>query len=447
MKGEDRAPFILHPCEATEGSAMNVLLVGSGAREHALAWKLRQSRRLTGLFVAPGNAGTAAPACNLPVAAMDFAGLLAAVQVHRVDLVMVGPEEPLANGLADFLAERGIAVYGPTRAAAAIESSKAFAKELMARAGIPTGTARSFADAAAALAYLDELERTHHPVPVVKADGLAAGKGVTVPETFAEARGAVRAALLEDAFGPAGRRVLLEECLTGREVSAHAFSDGATVVPMVYSCDYKRIGDGDAGPNTGGMGVYSPPGCVDDALAAQIQRTIVEPAVQAMTTAGRPYRGTLYPGLMITAAGPRVVEFNCRFGDPEAQVLMPRLAADLLEICDAVVRGRLAEAEVRWTDGAAVGVVLASGGYPGSYQTSYPISGLDTIDPDVHVFHAGTRLRDDGAVVTAGGRVLTVVATGPTLAAARERVYDNVRRIHFEGCHYRRDIALREVEN
>ena len=425
---------------------MNVLIVGSGSREHALAWKLRQSRRLTDLFVAPVNAGTALVGQNLPIGAMDFEGLLAAVREHRVELVVVGPEDPLAGGLVDFLTERGVAAYGPTRAAAEIESSKAFAKDLMQRASIPTAAARTFEDADAALAYLDELEAGGRSVPVVKADGLAAGKGVTVAATFDEARAAVRAALAEGVFGAAGSRVLLEERMSGREVSAHAFSDGTTVVPMVYSCDYKRAGDGDTGPNTGGIGVYSPPGFVDEALARQIEQTVIEPAVRAMAQAGRPYRGTLYPGLMITDAGPRVVEFNCRFGDPEAQALMARLSSDLLDICEAVVHSRLAETEVRWSDEAAVGVVLASGGYPGPYQTGYPITGLDAIDSDVHVFHAGTKLRDDGAVVTSGGRVLTVVATGPTLAAARARAYDNARRIHFDGRHYRTDIALREIE-
>ncbi len=424
---------------------MNVLVIGSGAREHALAWKLRQSPRLTDLFIAPGNAGTATVGVNLSIAATDFPAIAEAARRYRVDLVVVGPEEPLARGIVDFLTERGIAVYGPTRAAAEIEASKAFAKELMARAGIPTAPARVFADAQAALAYLDELEAMGAEPPVVKADGLAAGKGVTVAGTFAEARAAVRAALVEGVFGAAGQRVLLEQRLTGREVSAHAFSDGRTVVPMAYSCDYKRVYDGDQGPNTGGMGAYSPPGFLTGEQEAAIRRTIIEPAVRAMAELGRPYRGTLYPGLMITAAGPCVVEFNCRFGDPETQVLMPRLASDLLAICAACVHGTLSEELVVWSERAAVGVVLASGGYPGHYETGVPISGLEAVDPDVQVFHAGTKRLDDGTVVTAGGRVLTVVATGATLAEARARAYDNVRRIHFKGCHARMDIALREL--
>jgi phosphoribosylamine--glycine ligase len=425
---------------------VNVLVVGSGAREHALAWKLRASPRLGELYVAPGNAGTEAVARNLPVGVKDFEGLYAAVHAHRIDLVVVGPEEPLAGGLADFLTARGVAVYGPSRAAAEIEASKAFAKALMARAGIPTAAAQTFDDPAAALACLDELAAAGAPVPVVKADGLAAGKGVTVAADFDQARAAVRAALVEGVFGAAGRRVLIEERLSGTEVSAHAFVDGETAVPMAFACDYKRVGDGETGPNTGGMGAYSPPGFVDAALAARVQGEIVLPAVRTLRALGRPYRGTLYPGLMITAAGPRVVEFNCRFGDPEAQVILPRLTSDLLDICDAVAHGRLDGVPVAWTDRAAVGVVLASGGYPSAYPTGLPIEGLDVVDADVQVFHAGTARREDGMVVTAGGRVLTVVAMGRTLAEARARAYDNTQRIRFAGRHYRTDIALREVE-
>ena len=424
---------------------MNLLLIGNGAREHALAWKLRQSPKLTDLFVAPGNAGTAAVAENLPIATMDFEGIAAACRERHVELVVVGPEDPLAAGLVDFLTERGIAAYGPTKAAARIEASKSFAKELMRRAGVPTAESRTFAELEAALAFAESwTDRTGTP-PVVKADGLAAGKGVTVAGDLTEARQAVLAAMEEDAFGAAGQTVVLEERMTGPETSAHVFSDGYTAVPMVYACDYKRVNDADQGPNTGGMGVYSPPGFVDEALAEQVRRTIVEPVIRALADAGTPYTGTLYPGLMITDVGPRVVEFNCRFGDPETQALMPRLQSDLLEIMLAVVKGTLAGAEVRWRDNAVVGVVLASGGYPGAYRTGLPIAGLDALDPDVHVFHAGTRT-EDGLTVTAGGRVLTVVAEGRTLAEARARVYDNVPRISFAGMHYRTDIALREVQ-
>ena len=423
---------------------MNVLVLGSGAREHALAWKLRQSRRLTDLFVAPGNPGTAAVATNLPLAVMDFDGIARACSERGVELVVVGPEDPLAAGIVDFLLERGIVAYGPTRTAAQIEASKSFAKALMRGTGIPTAQAQEFEDTDAAYAFLESwTDRTGVP-PVVKADGLAAGKGVTVADDPAEARRAIAAALEERAFGAAGARVLLEERMTGPEASAHAFSDGSTVVPMVYACDYKRVQDGDIGPNTGGMGAYSPPGFVDDALAEQVRRSIIEPTIRAMAEAGTPYRGTLYPGLMVTDAGPRVVEYNCRFGDPETQVLMLRLDSDLLEIMLAVVQGRLSETEVSWKENAAVGVVLTSGGYPGPYQTGYPIHGLELGDEEVQVFHAGTKL-DGGRVVTGGGRVLTVAAAGVTLAEARARAYDTVERISFPGMHYRRDIALREL--
>ncbi|MGH2600178.1 MAG: phosphoribosylamine--glycine ligase [Dehalococcoidia bacterium] len=424
---------------------MNVLIVGSGAREHALAWKLRQSPRLTDLFVAPGNPGTAAIAQNLPLAVMDFDAIARACVEHRIELVVVGPEDPLAGGLVDFLAERGIPAYGPTRAAAQIEASKAFAKELMRRAGIPTAEARAFDDADGAIAFAESwTDRTGLP-PVVKADGLAAGKGVTVAVDVEDARRAIHAALVDGSFGASGSRIVLEERMTGPEASAQAFTDGVTVIPMAYSCDYKRALDGDQGPNTGGMGAYSPPGFIDDVLAESIFHTIIRPTVEALAAAGTPYRGTLYPGLMITDAGPRVVEYNCRFGDPETQVLMPRLESDLLEIMLAVVEGRLAGTEIQWSDQPAVGIVLASGNYPGDYEIGLPIEGLDAIDEDVQVFHAGTRLAD-GALVTAGGRVLTVVARGGTLAEARERVYDNVARIRYEGIRYRHDIALRELE-
>jgi len=422
---------------------VNVLVVGGGGREHALAWKLSQSARLGSLFVAPGNAGTAALARNLPIGVMDFEGVATACRQHGIDLVVVGPEDPLAGGLVDFLGERGIAAYGPTKAAAQIEASKSFAKDLMRRAGIPTAEARTFEDAETALAYAEMwTDRTGTP-PVVKADGLAAGKGVTVPADLGAARTAIRLALDEAAFGGAGSRIVLEEKMTGPETSAHAFCDGVTALPMLYACDYKRIDDGDRGPNTGGMGVYSPPGFIDDRLAQMIEERVIQPCVRAMAALGRPYSGTLYPGLMITETGPRVIEFNCRFGDPETQALMLRLDSDLLEIMLAVTAGTLRDCDVRWSEQPAVGVVVACGGYPGPYETGHPIAGLADIDDDVHVFHAGTRLAD-GVPVTAGGRVLTVTARGHTLAEARARVYDNVARLHFPGMHFRRDIALRE---
>ena len=424
---------------------MNVLIVRERAREHALAWKLRQSSRLTDLFVAPGNAGTAGIARNLPLRAMDFDGIVRSCKAHRIEMVVIGPEDPLAGGLADMLRERGILAYGPSAAAARIESSKAFAKEVMQRAGVSTAEARVFTDLDAANAYAESwADRTGLP-PVVKADGLAAGKGVTVAATLEEAHAAIRQSMTERAFGEAGGTVVLEERMSGPETSAHVFCDGTTALPMPYACDYKRVFDGDRGPNTGGMGVYSPPGFVDEELAKRVRVAIIEPTVRTLLEMGVPYTGTLYPGLMITDTGPRVVEFNCRFGDPETQALMLRLESDLLEAMLAVTEGRLAGADIRWNDRAVVGVVLAAGGYPGPYETGLPVEGLDALDPDVQVFHAGTRL-EDGRVVTAGGRLLTVAAAAPTLAGARERVYANIGRIRVPGAHYRTDIALRELK-
>ena len=421
---------------------MNVLVVGSGAREHTIAWKLRQSPLLGQLFVAPGNAGTSAIAEHLPVAANDIEGLAAAAREQRIDLVVVGPEEPLARGLVDRLAAVGVHAFGPSGAAAEIESSKVFSKGLMQRHGIPTaafGTFESFEEAAAFV-------RAHQGPLVVKADGLAAGKGAIVTATAEEALASLKEMMLGGVFGDAGRRVVFEERLHGREVTAHAFTDGRAVVAMPLSCDHKPVFDGDQGPNTGGMGAYSPPGWLDRATEEWIDGHVTQATVDAMLEEGRPYRGVLYPGLMITPEGPQVLEYNCRFGDPETQVILPRLKTDLLEIIQAVVNGRLEGTVVEWSEEACVGVVLASGGYPGSYDTGFPIEGLDQVDADVQVFHAGTKRREDGAIVTAGGRVLTVVATGATLSEAREKAYRNVERIRFQGVHYRRDISVSRGE-
>ena len=417
---------------------MNVLVVGSGAREHTIAWKLRQSPRLTDLFVAPGNAGTGAIGSNLDIKAADIDGIVAAAKEQRIDLVVVGPEDPLSRGLVDRLAAEGIAAFGPTKAAARIESSKAFSKELMERCGMPTAVSATFDRRIEARNYIEA-----HPGPiVVKADGLAAGKGVFVCDTTEEALAAVDAMMGADAlFGEAGSTVVIEERLSGREVSAHAFSDGTTVAPMPFACDYKRARDADEGPNTGGMGAYSPPVWLDEALEPYIHERITEATITAMREEGSPYAGVLYPGVMVTADGPRVLEFNCRLGDPEAQVLLPRLKSDLLEICWAVANGTLSECEIRWSTDAAVGVVIASGGYPDDYQTGYAIAGLGSLDEDVHVFHAGTVAGNDGEVLTSGGRVLTIVAQAPTLTEARSRAYSNVQRIHFTNAYYRRDIA------
>ncbi|MYE32451.1 MAG: phosphoribosylamine--glycine ligase [Chloroflexi bacterium] len=416
----------------------NVLLLGSGGREHAIAWKLAQSPDLGTLTSAPGNAGTSRYGENLD--ALDIDSPLAVVETAtslRADLVVVGPEAPLAHGVADALTAEGVPVFGPSMSAAEIEWSKAFAKELMAEAGIATGRAAMFEDFDMAVAFA----HSRGGACVVKADGLAAGKGVVVCDTTDEAIAAIEASMMDRAFGDAGARVLIEERLHGPETSAHAFTDGTTVAHMPFSCDHKPVFDGDEGPNTGGMGVYSPPGWLTEDDASRIEREVTERAVAALAASGREYRGVLYPGMMVTANGPKVIEFNCRLGDPEAEALLPRLTSDLLAICEGVAHGRLAEVPVTWDDDATVGVVMASGGYPGSYDTGKPITGVGDVDGDVQVFLAGARHNADGTLVTAGGRVLCVVAKAPTLGEARERAYDNVRRIDFEGAHYRTDIA------
>ena len=417
---------------------MNVLLLGGGGREHAMAWQIARSSKLSKLWIAPGNAGTAGLGENVPdVAVTDLDAVVALAERLRADLVVVGPEDPLAAGLADRLAEAGVPVFGPSRAATEIESSKSFAKQLMAEAGIETAEARTFDDAGEAKSYVRGLDY----LVVVKADGLTAGKGVTVCDDLEQAEAAIDSMLTERAFGQSSARILVEQRMSGRETSAHAFTDGVTVAHMPFSCDHKPVFDGDGGPNTGGMGVYSPPGWLDGVTADAIRRETTERAVRALAEAGRPYRGVLYPGMMVTAGGPRVVEFNARFGDPEAEVLLPKLRGDLLEICDAVAHERLAEVPVEWDDVATVGVMMASGGYPGSYETGVPISGVEDVDGDVQVFLAGARYDEAGTLVTAGGRVLCVVARGATIAEAREHAYENVRRISFEGAHYRTDIA------
>ena len=419
------------------GSDVNVLLIGSGAREHTLAWKLRQSPRLNDLFCAPGNPGTEPFGANLALSDADNDAIVRACREHKIDLVIVGNEDPLAAGLVDRLAVEGIAAFGPARGAAQIEWSKVFSKELMARYGIPTAPFAVFNDLDAARAYVES-----RPGPfVIKADGLARGKGVIVTSDKIGALEALAAVMGRHEFGAAGDRVVIEQRLAGREVSAHAFTDGKTVAHMAFSCDHKPVFDGDRGPNTGGMGAYSPAGWLDDSVAAAIRSSITGAAVAAMLAENRPFRGVLYPGVMVTNDGPMVIEFNSRFGDPETQVLLPRLQTDLLDICWAVANNKLHEIDLAWSDEACVGVVLASGGYPGSYETGFPIHGLDDVDPGVMVFHAGTRRDGGGQLVTAGGRVLTVVARGATMAAAREKAYRNVERIHFEGVHYRRDIG------
>jgi phosphoribosylamine---glycine ligase len=414
-------------------------VVGGGGREHALAWKLARSPLVEEVFAAPGNAGIGEAATCLPVRAEDVDGLLSIVAEQAIDLTLVGPEAPLVAGLVDALSERGHAAFGPTASAARIEGSKVWAKDLCVRHGIPTARAEAFDDVTTAVMFLDSFE----PPFVVKADGLAAGKGVVIASTRQEAVEAIEAALVDRVFGTAGDRVLVEEFLDGREVSALALTDGRTVVPLVLAQDFKRVGDGDTGPNTGGMGAYSPVPFVDGETEARILSEILEPTIRALSEEGIEYRGILYAGLMLTEGGPRVLEFNCRFGDPETQAILPRLRSELLEPALTTADGRLAEASLDWDPRACVTVVVASGGYPGAYETGLPISGLESATnlPGVEVFHAGTARRD-GRVVTAGGRVLAVSALGKDLADARERAYEACAHIEFEGKHHRTDIAM-----
>lgn len=427
-------------------SPLNVLLLGSGGREHAIAWKVAQSPLLAKLWIGPGNAGTTDLGENVPeVKVTDVEAVAALAKRVRPDLVIVGPDDPLALGVVDRLTVEGIRCFGPTRAAAELEWSKSFAKDVMRQAGIATAEARAFDSVDEARAYLRQLEDSGAAAPVVKANGLALGKGVVVAADFEEARAALETTMVGHAFGEAGNRVLVEERMTGPETSAHAFTDGVTVRHMPFSCDHKPVFDGDLGPNTGGMGVFSPPGWLSEADAHTIERDVTERVVRAMFEAGRPYRGVLYPGMMLTAEGPRVVEFNCRFGDPETQALLPRLESDLLEICWAVATNTLDQVEVRWSDRATVCVVMASGGYPGSYSTGGVIEGVDEVDDDVQVFLAGAARDSVGRLVTSGGRVLSVTASGATIAEARARAYENVGRISFEGAHYRTDIGARGV--
>jgi phosphoribosylamine---glycine ligase len=419
---------------------MRIAVIGSGGREHALIEALALNPDVDVLYAVPGNAGTAARATNVQgIGVSDAAALAAFVESARVDLTVVGPEAPLVAGVADYFLDRGLAVFGPTAAAARLEGSKAFAKEVMAAAGVPTARAEVFDDAAAAIRALDEFG----PPWVIKADGLAAGKGVAVTSDRAGATAAIEAALVRRVHGDAGGRILLEEYLDGPEASIFALSDGRTVVPLAPARDYKRVADGDQGPNTGGMGAYSPLPDVPESLVDEVRRTILEPTVAELCARGIRYQGLLYAGLALTAGGPKVVEFNCRFGDPEAQVVLPRLASDLTGLLWAAAEGVLAGEKVAWDPRACVTVVLTSGGYPGSYRRDLEITGLDAAEAsaDVHVYHAGTTRDAAGVVRTAGGRVLAVTALGGDLSEARSRAYATADLIHFDGVHYRRDIA------
>ncbi|HEY7755491.1 MAG TPA: phosphoribosylamine--glycine ligase [Actinomycetota bacterium] len=422
---------------------MRVLVVGGGGREHALVWRLARDPGIDRILSAPGNAGIAGLAECVAVRADDVPGIVDLVERERVDLTVVGPEGPLVAGLADALDAAGRPVFGPTRAAARLEGSKSWARALCDRHGIPAARSRAVTSLPEGLDALEAFE----PPYVVKADGLAAGKGVVIAEDRERAGAALAAALRDRAFGDAGATVLIEEFLTGREVSAFALSDGRSVLPIGFAQDFKRVGDGDVGPNTGGMGAYSPVPFVDEAVAAAIVRDVLERTVEAMAAEGTPYRGVVYAGLMLTDDGPKVLEFNARFGDPETQVVVPRLEADLAELLVACADGTLGDHRAEVGPRACVTVVLASGGYPGDHATGVAIDGLgDAASVDgALVFHAGTAERR-GRVVTAGGRVLSVGALGDDLAQARTRAYEACSRISFEGMHYRSDIAAEAAE-
>ncbi|MGM0701188.1 MAG: phosphoribosylamine--glycine ligase [Pseudomonadota bacterium] len=424
---------------------MKVLIIGGGGREHALAWKIARSPRVDRVFVAPGNAGTAQEAGveNVAIDVADLDGLVAFARERDVALTVVGPEAPLVAGVVDRFRAAGLTVFGPTAGAAQLEGSKSFSKDFLARHAIPTAEYRTFTAVAPALDYLAEKGA---PI-VIKADGLAAGKGVIVAETLADAESAVRDMLEANAFGDAGARVVIEEFLDGEEASFIVMVDGETVLPLATSQDHKRAYDGDAGPNTGGMGAYSPAPVVTEAVHERIIQRVIKPTVQGMAAEGYPYTGFLYAGLMIDPEGnPRVIEFNCRFGDPETQPILLRLESDLAALCLAGARGELAGHTCDWEPRAAVGVVMAAGGYPGSYRKGDAIEGLDAAEASgCKVFHAGTA-EQDGRIVTAGGRVLCVTALGEDVGAARDLAYRGVAAIDWSGVEYRRDIAFRAIE-
>lgn len=421
---------------------MKFLVVGSGGREHAIAWKLRESPRVTEIFCAPGNPGTALVGENVDIPADDLEGLLSFALERGIDLTVVGPEAPLVNGLADRFEEAGLALMGPSAGAARLEGSKAFAKSFMKRRGIPTAAFQVFDSAEQAIEAVNR-GRVDFPV-VVKADGLAAGKGVFICRRPDEGLQAIDAIMRERRFGSAGDRMVIEECLEGPEASFMVFSDGTSVVPMPPSRDHKALLEGDRGPNTGGMGAYCADSILSEELQDEVMKEIILPTVRGIAEEGSPYRGILYAGLMLTTRGPKVLEFNVRLGDPEAQAVLPRMEADLAEVLLAVARGSLRDIRLSWRPEATVCVVVASGGYPDAYQKGLEITGLDLAgeDKETLVFHAGTSLQE-GKLVTGGGRVLGVTSRAPTLEGAVIRAYEAVNKIYFPGMYYRRDIAVR----
>ena len=424
---------------------MKVLVIGNGGREHALAWKAAQSPLVTKVFVAPGNAGTALEANleNINIKATDIAGLLNFAQEQQIDLTIVGPEAPLVIGIVDSFQKAGLKIFGPSKAAAQLEGSKAFTKDFLARHNIPTAEYQNFTEIEPAIAYI---RQKGAPI-VIKADGLAAGKGVIVAMTLKEAEDAVHDMLAGNAFGDAGHRVVIEEFLDGEEASFIVMVDGEHVEPMATSQDHKRVGDGDTGLNTGGMGAYSPAPVVTDDVFTKVMEQIIYPTVNGMEQEGNVYVGFLYAGLMIDKQGnPKVIEFNCRFGDPETQPIMMRMQSDLVELCLAAVEGKLNTVKSQWDPRPALGVVLAAGGYPGDYNTKDVILGLPAeIDQDCKVFHAGTSL-ENGQVYTNGGRVLCVTALGNTVSDAQQYAYEQLKNIYWHGCYYRHDIGYRAIE-
>jgi phosphoribosylamine--glycine ligase len=420
---------------------MRILVIGNGGREHAIIAKLAQSDRVSKIYCAPGNAGTALLAENVSIGVSEQENLAQFAMEHSVDLTVVGPEVPLLEGMVDRFEKLNLPIFGPNKAAATIEGSKTFAKEMMQKYNIPTSKYQVFTDSQEALAYV----RDQGAPIVIKADGLAAGKGVVVAQTVEEAEQAIIESMDKKIFGDAGDQVVIEECLFGQEVSLMAFVDGKNVSPMVISQDHKPVFDGDKGPNTGGMGTYSPVPQIADETIQQAIDTIIYPMVDAFHQEGIYYKGVLYAGLMITEDGPKVIEFNARFGDPETQVVLPRLKTDLVDVLLAVVEGRLGELEIQWSDQAAVCVVMTSPGYPGSYPNGLVIQFPEQVEPGTFVIHAGTK-EQDGEIVTAGGRVLGVTALGDTIEDSQRKAYETVKQIQFDGAHYRKDIASKAIQ-
>ncbi|MBT2737768.1 phosphoribosylamine--glycine ligase [Bacillus sp. ISL-7] len=419
---------------------MKVLVIGGGGREHAIVWKLSQSPKVTQIYCAPGNPGIAELATCVSIAVSDIEKLAAFAKKEQINLTFVGPEEPLSLGIVNYFKEQGLAVYGPSKEAALIEGSKAFAKELMMKYEIPTANYASFTNYEEALAYV----RSEGAPIVIKADGLAAGKGVVVAKTLIEAEEALQSMMKEVSFGSAGARVVIEEFLEGEELTLLAFVNGTTVKPMVPAQDHKPVFDGDKGPNTGGMGTYAPLPHIDPSIVVRIIDEIVGPTAKAMADEGCPYEGILYTGLMLTKSGPKVIEYNARFGDPETQVVLPLLETDLLDILLASLTGELEKVEVKWKDKSAVCVIMSSAGYPGPYEKGQVIKGLDHVTEPAIVFHAGTTLKD-GEMLTNGGRVLGITAIGDHLKEARELAYQSVEKVSFNGAHYRTDIGSKGV--